>query len=229
MDKITKSMDEFRIELRGNTAAIHAHTAKLDDLVAWRPDLEHRVDQLTNAVAELQQGRPPAAAALGVAPQGSSTIAPALAAAGIHPGDEPTAQVQPHGSNDHRNAFLHREQRLATPPAPLPGTGQYSLQSPGPVVSPFSHARQLLAGLGQAHPSVVFPQFAGENPKLLKTLCEQYFGMFGIHSTFWVPMAALNFSGPASIWLQLVQNKLSDYDWESFAALLCTRFGRDRH
>ena len=53
--------------------------------------------------------------------------------------------------------------------------------------------------------------------------------MFGIHSTFWVPMAALNFSGPASIWLQSVKNKLSDYDWESFAALLCTRFGRDMH
>ena len=146
------------------------------------------------------------------------TLAPNRPRRGGHMGPRTTA-----------TPFLHREQGLATPPAPLPGTGQYSLQSPGPVVSPFSHSSQLLTGLGQAHPSVVFPQFAGENPKLWKTLCEQYFSMFGIHSTFWVPMAALNFSGPASIWLQSVQNKLSDFDWESFVALLCTRFGWDRH
>lgn len=53
--------------------------------------------------------------------------------------------------------------------------------------------------------------------------------MFGIHKTFWVPMADLNIYGSTSIWLQLIQKKLSDYDWESFAALLCTRFGRGRH
>lgn len=60
-------------------------------------------------------------------------------------------------------------------------------------------------------------------------MCEQYFNMFGIHESFWVPMAALNFSGPAAIWLQSIQKKLGSFTWESFAALLCTRFGRDRH
>lgn len=53
--------------------------------------------------------------------------------------------------------------------------------------------------------------------------------MFGIHNSFWVPMASLKFSGPASVWLQSVQKKLPEFDWESFTALLCTRFGRDRH
>lgn len=42
-------------------------------------------------------------------------------------------------------------------------------------------------------------------------------------------MACLNFSGTASVWLQSVQKKLAQLDWESFSALLCTRFGRDRH
>lgn len=53
--------------------------------------------------------------------------------------------------------------------------------------------------------------------------------MFGIHNCFWVPMAALNFAGSASIWLQSVQRKLSEFDWEAFTILLCTRFGRDKH
>lgn len=42
-------------------------------------------------------------------------------------------------------------------------------------------------------------------------------------------MAALNFSGSASIWLQSIQKRLSELDWGSFTSLLCTRFGRDRH
>ena len=87
----------------------------------------------------------------------------------------------------------------------------------------------MLAGLGQAHPSISFPQFSGENPNMWKTMCEQYFPMFGIHKTFWVPMAALNFSGAVAIWLQSVQKKLNSFDWESFSALLTTCFGRDRH
>lgn len=42
-------------------------------------------------------------------------------------------------------------------------------------------------------------------------------------------MAILNFSDLAAIWLQSVRRKISGLAWESFTALLCTRFGRDRH
>ena len=42
-------------------------------------------------------------------------------------------------------------------------------------------------------------------------------------------MAALNFFGAAAVWLQSIQKKLNSFDWESFSALLTTRYGRDRH
>ena len=42
-------------------------------------------------------------------------------------------------------------------------------------------------------------------------------------------MAILHFSGPAGIWLQSVKKKLIGICWESFTALLCTIFGRDKH
>uniref|UniRef100_A0A453JI28 Retrotransposon gag domain-containing protein n=1 Tax=Aegilops tauschii subsp. strangulata TaxID=200361 RepID=A0A453JI28_AEGTS len=71
--------------------------------------------------------------------------------------------------------------------------------------------------------------FTGDNPNLWKTMCEQYFQMFGILPSFWVPMATLNFSGSAAVWLQSIQKRLAEFDWEAFTALLCTRFGRDRH
>ena len=100
MEKITTSMDEFRLELRRNTAAIHARTAKLDDLTAWRPDLERRVDLLADAVADLQQGRLPAAAAPGVAAKEISALDSKL-------GTGTAAISQPHRSADHGDAFLH--------------------------------------------------------------------------------------------------------------------------
>lgn len=111
-------------------------------------------------------------------------------------------------------------QTSSPPPASCQYNSMAASPSPPPALSPFAHASQLLFGLGQTHPSISFPQFMGENPNLWKTFCEQYFEMFGILPSFWVPMAALNFSGPASIRLQSIQKRLTDFDWESFTSLL---------
>lgn len=86
-----------------------------------------------------------------------------------------------------------------------------------------------MMGMGQSPPTLSFPPFNGENTKLWKTMCEQYFTMFQIHDSYFVPMATLHFTGPAGIWLQSVQKKITELDWEAFCTLLCTRFGRDRH
>lgn len=222
-DKPTTSLDAIHSDIR-------SHTTKLDDLAQWRPDLERRVGQLSIAVAELQQARPAPAAA------GQPATAPAP------PPPAPTAPLRDHvgtskdaegvalGSQDHGIDVLPRG--LVAPmfaSVATPANGQCPLPSPASLASPYAHASQILAGIGQAHPSIGFPQFSGENPRLWKTLCEQYFQMFGIQEKFWVPMASLNFTGAASVWLQSVQKKLTEFDWESFSALLCTRFGRDRH
>ena len=52
-NKLTSSLDGIHADIRSTAA-------KLEDLVAWRPELERRVDRLSTAVAELQQGRPAA-------------------------------------------------------------------------------------------------------------------------------------------------------------------------
>lgn len=88
---------------------------------------------------------------------------------------------------------------------------------------------QIFQSLGHTPPSMGFPLFEGENPKLWKTLCEQYFTLYMIHESYWVSMATLNFSGAAAVWLQSVQKKIVDMNREGFCSLLCTWFGRDRH
>uniref|UniRef100_A0A453E8I0 Uncharacterized protein n=1 Tax=Aegilops tauschii subsp. strangulata TaxID=200361 RepID=A0A453E8I0_AEGTS len=46
-------------------------------------------------------------------------------------------------------------------------------------------------GHNHALPAMTFPQFDGENPWLWKGLCEQYFSMYGVDQSFWLPMAML--------------------------------------
>lgn len=227
MDPSAKAyLDKLTATMEANIAALTAVTARLNDLIAWRPDLERRVSDLGDAVTALQQARPPPTTDTngGTPPLHTTAPPPVLPSdnLGLAGGDEDT----PQGSKDHGDFNLHRGRpavSFQTPP-PLSANSQIEILS-----SPFVHASQMLAGLGQAHPSISFPQFTGENPNMWKTMCKQYFSMFGIHRTFWVPMAALNFSGVAAIWLQSVQKNLNSFDWESFSALLTTRFGRDRH
>lgn len=88
---------------------------------------------------------------------------------------------------------------------------------------------QVLTAMGQAPPLMAFPTFAGENPQLWRTLAEQYFQMFTVHESYWVPMATLNFSGPVVIWLQSMHRKIAGLNWEWFTSWLCTQFGRDKH
>ncbi|KAE8808075.1 hypothetical protein D1007_15503 [Hordeum vulgare] len=56
-DMLTNSINAIHTGLRSNTMAIDSTVAKLDEMVHSHPDLECRVEQLSSAVAELQQGR----------------------------------------------------------------------------------------------------------------------------------------------------------------------------
>lgn len=121
---------------------------------------------------------------------------------------------------------------MVTPVSPSvpPVTGTNSLQNPLPdSTDPQMISSQILAGLGSHAPNFPFPPFTGDNPNLWITLAEQYFQMFSIHVSYWVPMSILHFSGAAGIWLQSVRKKIAVLEWISFTSLLCTRFGRDRH
>jgi hypothetical protein len=83
--------------------------------------------------------------------------------------------------------------------------------------------------MGQGNPSLQFPVFDGDNPQMWQTLAEQYFAMFSVHESHWVPMAILNFTRSPKIWLHSVRKKTAGFTCESFCTLLSTRFGRDKH
>lgn len=166
MDPAIKAfLDKLDAALDANTAATKATNAKINDLISWRPDLERRVADLGDAVAALQQAQPPAStegATSKVVPDQPQQ--PAMLGASL--GAAAGAAGISYGSTDHGGELLQRGPPVAsfaTPPPP-PANGQIEPHTPFTLPSPFMHASQLLTGLGQAHPSIIFPVFTGENP-----------------------------------------------------------------
>jgi hypothetical protein len=78
-------------------------------------------------------------------------------------------------------------------------------------------------------PKLPFPKFAGENPRLWQSRCENYFDMCGIDKFSWVRIATMYFDGPAARWLQSVESKAQYTDWDTFCKMVHDRFGRDQH
>ncbi|VAI24746.1 unnamed protein product [Triticum turgidum subsp. durum] len=215
LDKMSEeAATRARKQAEDNNAILQAlatQTARIDSLVNWKPELEARFAQLEQSVAALQAASPPPSSSTGStllatpSPVTREIHGQPCHGAPLHPGGSPTVTPESPAAS------------------PVTGTALIPSQTSSPLSS------QVPASMGQSPPPMAFPVFAGENPQLWKTLAEQYFQMFSVRDSYWVPMASLNFSGPAAIWLQSMQRKIAGLNWESFTALLCTRFGRDKH
>jgi hypothetical protein len=44
-----------------------------------------------------------------------------------------------------------------------------------------------------------FPKFGGDNPKLWKSHCEDYFDMYDIDPMVWVKVSSMHFEGAAAL------------------------------
>jgi hypothetical protein len=82
---------------------------------------------------------------------------------------------------------------------------------------------------GSAMPNMNFPKFDGTNPKLWKHRCETYFEYYAIPIERWVRLAVMNFEGSATYWVQSMESRIREMNWESLCVALETRFGRDQH
>jgi hypothetical protein len=78
-------------------------------------------------------------------------------------------------------------------------------------------------------PNMNFPGFDGSNPKLWKHRCEIYFDYYFVPVQRWVRMVVMHFEGSAQYWVQAMESRVREMNWESLCAALNTRFGRDQH
>jgi hypothetical protein len=78
-------------------------------------------------------------------------------------------------------------------------------------------------------PKLNFPKFDGDNPKLWKSHCENYFEMYSVESNVWVKVASMHFEGPAPRWLQSVDHRVCTATCSELCSWIHERFGRDQH
>lgn len=89
------------------------------------------------------------------------------------------------------------------PPPLLQGTSHDSPQSS-------CHARDdsmISLPRSAPYPKLEFPKFSGENPRWWRDQCEMYFEVYAVHPALKTRFAALNFTGPATTWLQTIERK----------------------
>jgi hypothetical protein len=118
---------------------------------------------------------------------------------------------------------------VSPPMPPPPHTLQIKSSYPrdpfrqSPHVSPSSRSptRRL--------PKLNFPKFEGDNPKLWKSCCENYFEMYEIEETLWVKIAAMHSEGPAARWLQSVERRVWSATWTELCSWIHQRFSKDEH
>jgi hypothetical protein len=185
MDEETKIfMRGLMGEFTGNLqSSIDALGVQMGALTAWKPELETKVADLQSAVGELQRVSwayqphvtidiPPAPSTV---PVGAGKVTAAdlgTALLGAVPGQSghgvaPSIRGSPSG-------FFGSP---AAPPATGPTVTPFSGGLAFPLVNPnvAMGSGGLLGAPAQAIPAMGFPHFDGENPRLWRTMCEQYF------------------------------------------------------
>lgn len=78
-------------------------------------------------------------------------------------------------------------------------------------------------------PKMDVPRFDGDQLKLWRIQCEDYFEMYGTAPALWVRLASLQFTGPADRWLSSIKSSIRKYTWSEFSQEVVCRFGRNQH
>jgi len=110
---------------------------------------------------------------------------------------------------------------------------QSSMNASGSGEPPFPHSSPGFHGSGRdssalprhSVPKMAFPRFTGENPRIWKDKCLDYFHIFNIPESMWVTSASMNMDDNAAKWLQVYKLKHCLETWSEFMAAVEDQFG----
>jgi hypothetical protein len=78
-------------------------------------------------------------------------------------------------------------------------------------------------------PKLPFNKFNGENPRLWRSNCENYFTMNNVDPAVWVSVSSMYLEGNAACWYESIDNSPAIASWQAFCQALHSRFDRDQH
>jgi hypothetical protein len=76
-------------------------------------------------------------------------------------------------------------------------------------------------------PKMSFPRFAGENPRVWRDQCLDFFRVFNISPTLWHTTATLHLDGNTAVWLQSYKQRHTISGWPQFISAVEAEFGAD--
>jgi hypothetical protein len=148
----------------------------------------------------------------------------------------PAAPVDGPWGHDFHNYCREGGQGFSYTQGPLPHNGMQLESDLIPFMSSVPHHDTLVGSMypQTSHlldqlPKVPFPPFDGDNSKLWKTRCEDYFTMYSVDPRVWIRVATMHFIGPEARWLQSIEPQPPHISWVDFGGLIRERFGRDQH
>jgi hypothetical protein len=74
-------------------------------------------------------------------------------------------------------------------------------------------------------PKMQFPVFVGDNPKIWRDKCEDYFRIFNIPEHKWITAATMHMENNVAKWVQVQKRKHGLGTWEQFMAAVEQKFG----
>jgi hypothetical protein len=227
-------MDQKREE---RVAVLDSTTSKFDKaLTSWKPEVDTLLSFVKLKLTKLNSyfdhdARSTSNPKLGVLQLGSTTAHTSLGGVAD-------------GPNGHRIKNWNRDCGFGTVFTqihdPVKGT---VYTSPPPLQSPHTvgfyqgqDSFKFSNSMGQRSrmqlvklPKMNFPKFDGDNPKLWKSHCEDYFEMYGVDPLVWVKVSSMHFEGTAARWLQSIDHKVRHASWSELCSWIHERFGKDQH
>jgi hypothetical protein len=74
-----------------------------------------------------------------------------------------------------------------------------------------------------------FPRFDGDQPRIWKDKCMDYFLLFNVHPSLWLISATLHMDGNAALWLKAYRLRHDISTWPMLMTAVEAKFGADDH
>uniref|UniRef100_A0ACD5VTD4 Uncharacterized protein n=1 Tax=Avena sativa TaxID=4498 RepID=A0ACD5VTD4_AVESA len=76
---------------------------------------------------------------------------------------------------------------------------------------------------------MLFPRFDGDQPRIWKDKCLDYFRLFNVHPSLWLVSATLHMDGNAALWLKAYRLRHEINSWPALMIAMEEKFGADDH
>lgn len=208
LDKKFKAQGESL--LKSMNKMLEANNSTLDNLMSIRDEIALDLEQVRADVNKLESTDP------GLKLDGSSMS---------HNDDQARGSAAGDGlgfEGDHRgkvhNIYVPPSARGARDPNPSPKfflPREFSV-SDAAESSPFSMHMEM-------------PRFDGTNPRMWQNRCEDQFRLCSVPAHRWISLATTQFEGVAPRWLESVQRRMPNSNWNEFCNAVQSRFDRNQH